>query len=151
MNPALQRTKVATRRTSERSNRPGEGHLYQSRFKSFPIADDAHFLVICRYVERNALRADLVERAEDWPYSSLWRWIQPQEPDVRLLTRWPIARSPNWVDRVNQPLTDKELEAVRTCVQRGRPFGTEDWIREVVKRCGLGFTLRARGRPRKDS
>ena len=45
----------------------GKGHLfYQGRFKSFPIQDDGHFLVGCRYVERNAFRAGMLVRAEDW-------------------------------------------------------------------------------------
>ena len=44
----------------------GEGHVYQGRFKSFPIQDDDHFLTVCRYVERNALRAKLVNKAEKW-------------------------------------------------------------------------------------
>ena len=47
----------------------GEGHLYQSCFKSFPVADDNHSLVVCRYVERNPLRANLVQRAEDWRFA----------------------------------------------------------------------------------
>lgn len=42
----------------------GYGHVYQGRFKSFPIQEDAHFFTVCRYVERNPLRAKLVERAE---------------------------------------------------------------------------------------
>jgi putative transposase len=78
----------------------GEGHLYQSRFKSFPIADDDHFLVVCRYVERNPLRANLVQRAEDWCYGSLWRWAQTVEPLSKLLSPWPIPRTPNWIERV---------------------------------------------------
>jgi putative transposase len=53
----------------------GEGHFYQGRFRSFPIQDDGHFLTVCRYVERNARRADLVERAEHWRWGSLWRWL----------------------------------------------------------------------------
>src|SRR5256885_16689856 len=52
----------------------GTGHLYQGRFKSFPVeSDDEHFLCVSRYIERNALRANLVPRAEDWRWSSLWR------------------------------------------------------------------------------
>ena len=58
----------------------GQGHVYQQRYKSFPIQDDAHFFVVCRYVERNALRAGLVSRAEDWRWGSLWRWRQSPEP-----------------------------------------------------------------------
>ena len=49
----------------------GGGHLYQGRFKSFPVQDDAHFLAVCRYVEANALRAGLVAKAEDWKWSGL--------------------------------------------------------------------------------
>ena len=52
---------------------PGERRLYQGRFKSFPIQGDEHFLTVCRYVERNALRAELVSRAEQWRWGSLWR------------------------------------------------------------------------------
>ncbi|WP_238381103.1 transposase [Mariniblastus fucicola] len=44
----------------------GTGHLYQGRFKSFPVQDDRHLLRVMRYVERNALRANLVELAEEW-------------------------------------------------------------------------------------
>ena len=59
------------RRHHEHSHTRGGGHLYQGRFKSFPTQDDLHFLTLCRYVEANALRAGLVERAEDWPWSGL--------------------------------------------------------------------------------
>jgi len=44
----------------------GSGHLYQGRYKSFPIQSDEHFFVVCRYVERNALAAGLVDAAEQW-------------------------------------------------------------------------------------
>ena len=49
----------------------GHGHLYQGTYKSFPVEADDHFYTVCRYVERNALRAKLVKRAEAWPWSSL--------------------------------------------------------------------------------
>ncbi len=126
----------------------GQGHVYQQRFKSFPIQDDAHFFVVCRYVERNALRAGLVSRAEDWRWGSLWRWLQSPEPDPKLLSPWPLPRLPNWVERVNAPLTDAELTAVRQCVQRGRPLGEAAWVTSIVRRLGLESTMRPRGRQR---
>ena len=49
----------------------GTGPLYQGRYKSFPVQNDRHFLTVCRYVERNPLRARLVRRAENWRWSSL--------------------------------------------------------------------------------
>ena len=127
----------------------GEGHLYQSRFKSFPTQDDDHFLVVCRYVERNPLRAGLIDRAENWQYGSLWEWQQKTKRDRPLLSAWPIPRTGNWVERVNQALSEQELAAVRTSVDRGRPFGGEDWVRNMAERVGLGYTLRSRGRPAK--
>ena len=126
----------------------GEGHVYQGRFKSFPIQDDEHFLTVCRYVERNALRAGLVERAEAWRWGSLWRWLQKAEPAPPLLSAWPIPRWPHWVEKVNQPLTPQELAAVRRSVQRGSPFGASSWLDATAQRLGLASTLRPRGRPR---
>jgi putative transposase len=126
----------------------GAGHVYQGRFKSFPIQSDEHFLTVCRYVERNAVRANLVKRAEDWRFGSLWRWRRKGEPDPALLSPWPLPRPPRWVERVNQPLTPGELEAVRKSIQRGRPFGDSDWVASSAKRLGLTSTLRPRGRPR---
>jgi REP element-mobilizing transposase RayT len=48
----------------------GSGHVWQGRFKSFPIEEDEHLLTVLRYVERNPLRAGLVGRAEEWLWSS---------------------------------------------------------------------------------
>jgi len=59
----------------------GLGHICQQRYKSFPTQDDEHFFVVCRYVERNALRAGLVARVEDWRWGSLWRWLRKTEPE----------------------------------------------------------------------
>ncbi|MEM9368097.1 MAG: hypothetical protein AAGD07_19050, partial [Planctomycetota bacterium] len=126
----------------------GTGHVYQQRYKSFPIQDDEHFLVACRYVERNALRAGLVKRAEDWRWSSLWRWLRKPEPDPKLLSAWPLARLPRWTDRVNEPLSDADLKAVRQSAQRGRPLGDEGWVESIARRLNLESTMRSRGRPR---
>lgn len=125
----------------------GAGHVYQGRFKSFPIQADEHFFTVCRYVERNALRAGLVRRAENWRWGSLWRWLEKSEPEPHLLSPWPIPRLPRWVARVNKALTDAELRSLRTSVQRGRPFGDESWQKSAAKRLHLQSTLRPRGRP----
>ncbi len=126
----------------------GAGHLYQGRFKSFPVAQDEHFLQVCRYVERNALRAQLVRQAERWRWSSLWRRQHPETVSP-CLHDWPVVVSRNWVEEVNRPQTEAELEALRRSVRRGQPFGAEPWARAVAAQLGLESTLRARGRPRK--
>ncbi len=127
----------------------GEGHIYQSRYKSFPVQDDTHFYVLCRYVERNPVRANLVVRAERWQYGSLYRWNQSVEPSPQVLSPWPLPRLPNWNRRVNESLSDKELNAIRTSVDRDRPFGDLEWTEEMAEKHGVWSTLRPAGRPPK--
>ena len=134
------------RRYHEHYHSRGGGHLYQGRFKSFPVAEDDHFLALCRYVEANPLRAGLVERAEQWQWNGLWR--RAHGAGELRLSPWPLERSRNWVAWVNRDLNDEQLEPIRTCVQRGRPLGPEDWMRRTAKRLRLDFTLRGPGRPR---
>jgi REP-associated tyrosine transposase len=141
-------TATHTQRYHAHYQTSGYGHLYQARYKSFPIQDDDHFHVVCRYVERNALGAKLVKRAEAWRYGSLWRWLQKPEPDPKILTAWPLRRPPGWVQRVNEALTKKELDRLRECVQRGRPYGDEAWTEKIANRLDLWSTIRPRGRPK---
>jgi len=125
----------------------GSGALYQGRFKSFPIQGDDHFLTVSRYVERNALRANLVDRSEDWPWNSLWHRRQTASPLP--LTQWPVEPPRNWIQLVNKPQTEAEVESIRKAIKRGRPFGNADWIAKTAERLELESTLRPRGRPRK--
>lgn len=128
----------------------GAGHLYQGTYKSFPIQKDEHLLAVCRYVERNPVRAQLVEKAEDWPWSSLWQRVHSQEGAGKpILCEWPVTRPEDWVTRVNRPETPSELEAMRRAVTRGRPYGTPSWQRRIAGSLGLESTFRPRGRPRK--
>jgi putative transposase len=129
-------------------NTVGRGHLYQGRFKSFPIQEDEHFFTVCRYVERNALKANAVRRAEDWRWGSLWARRQGSAELKALLSDWPVARPRGWVTLVNEPLTEAEAEAVETCMARNRPYGDECWQEVQAKRLGLMHTLRNEGRPK---
>ena len=124
----------------------GTGPLYQGRFKSFPVASDEHFLTVCRYVERNALRANLVARAEDWRWSGLWHRTHPGK--LLQLSDWPVGPSDDWVSRVNQPHTTAELAALHTSVRRGLPFGSDAWRRATADRLGIRLEAGRAGRPR---
>ena len=144
-------TLTHTQRWHAHRHSSGSGHLYQGRFKSFPVQDDEHFFTVCRYVERNALRANLVRRAEDWRWGSLYRWHCGGAKENSLLSAWPLRRLANWVEEVNAPHTEAELSALRRAVNRGCPFGGPFWSDQVVRRLGLESTLRPRGRPKKDA
>ena len=115
----------------------GTGHLYQGRFKAFPVQEDAHLLTLCA-------------RARDWPWSSLAHRLSTGDDPIRgRLSPWPVRMPADWPSRVDRPQTEKELEAVRRSVSRGQPFGDEAWQLRTAKALRLESTFRERGRPRK--
>jgi putative transposase len=124
----------------------GTGHIYQGRYKNFPVQTGRHLLTVARYIEANALRAGLVSRAEDWRWSSLSpdTWIERP-----VLATGPVPLPPNWFDWVNLGQPTAQLDALRTSVKRGRPFGDAEWVGEIATTYGLDFTVRSPGRPRK--
>jgi putative transposase len=126
----------------------GHGHVYQGRFKSFPVASDEYFYQVVRYVERNALRAGLSQRADHWRWSSLWRRESGSVEQQALLSEWPLLVPSRWARLVNEVQTEAELQALRKCVNRGQPFGPESWIDQCVRKLGLESTIRPRGRPK---
>jgi len=140
-------TVTQTQRWHAAHHTSGTGPLYQGRFKSFPIQEDDHLLAVLRYVERNPLRANLVEQAEAWRWSSLWHRIQGVEAE--LLDEGPVILPRAWRKYVQSAETGAELAAVRRSVVRGAPFGEMAWQERTAKRLHLQTTLRPRGRPRK--
>jgi putative transposase len=167
----------------------GTGHLYQGRFRSFPVQNNEYFFKTCqitgaskslperqtsstaslgetrlqdspviwlllnvmRYVERNPLRANSVERAEDWMWSLAHaRLLVPSERRWLSIPTKPALPS-DWRTWVNTPETEAEVEALRNSVRKGTPFGNDRWVRSSVVRLGLETTLRPRGRPKKQA
>ena len=143
-------TTTHVRRWHTHRHTEGRGHIYQGVYKSFPVQDDSHFLQVARYVERNALRANLVERAEAWRWSSLWRRQRGSPQERGILSEWPVARRADWLEWVNRPQSQKELTALRESLRRGRPFGEPAWQAETAARLGLQGTFRPPGRPKKE-
>jgi len=90
----------------------GHGHAYQSRYRNHFIENECHFLNVCRYVESNARRAGLCERAEEWPWGSLY--CSGPVPEINLLSSWPTPRPTDWLDQVNAP--------------RLRPMAAKGWV-----------------------
>jgi len=126
----------------------GTGHLYQGRFKSFPIAADESLLAVLRYVERNPLRAGLVARAETWRWGSLYRRTHGTAEERALLAESPVPLAADWTARVNAPQTELELASLRRSVARNQPYGCESWRTKVIQQLGLEHTVRPRGRPK---
>jgi putative transposase len=139
-------TGTHVRRMHAHRKSAGSGPVYQGRFKSFPVQDDEHFFTVCRYVERNPLRAGLVKRPEEWRWSSMWH--RRNRTGVPWLVDGPLPFPENWSEQVREPQTGAELDALQRCLARGSPFGDMDWQEQTVATLGLQSSLRGRGRPK---
>ena len=126
------------------------GHVWQGRFKSFPIQSDEHLLTVIRYVERNPVRAKTipVRKAQNWHWSSVGVAHKDAEemPDI---CEGPVERPQPWLDWVNRPTNQDEFANMSVCIGRGQPFGSDPWRTKIAKKLGLESSLRPRGRPRK--
>ena len=123
------------------------GHVWQGRFKVFPIEQDDHLLTVLRYIEQNPVRAHLVGRAEDWRWSSARAWRE----SVRgpRLEAGPVARLQPWLDWVSVSMEETDVQRIRQSVSRNAPFGSETWTVVAAALLGLDASLRPIGRPQK--
>ncbi|MCF7957370.1 MAG: transposase [Phycisphaerae bacterium] len=124
------------------------GHIWQGRYKAFAIQDNHHYLTVLRYVESNAKRAKLVNRAEDWQWSSFYASCRLDL--FPFLTSGPLQRPQNWQALLNQEQPEKEIEQIKLSLNRQRPLGDPKWLEKTVQELGLEYTIRPRGRPKKN-
>lgn len=96
---------------------------------------------------RSSLRAGLVARAEDWPWSSLAAWGQPAL--WPFLDPGPVSRPAHWVAYVDRPETEAEPARLRYSAWRQAPFGSDSWARRTATTLGLESSLRTAGWPRR--
>ena len=129
----------------------GSGHLYQGRYKSFLVKTSEYLIQLFRYVERNPLRAKLVKNAEDWKWSSLRRRERGNKRQKELISEWPVGIPDDYLNLVNMPQTNEEVESLRCCINKGRPYGDKDWADKMTRNFKLESTLREPGRPKKGS
>ncbi|WCT74544.1 transposase [Sphingomonas naphthae] len=120
------------------------GHLWQGRYDSVAI-DDAHFVTALRYISLNPVRARLVERPEQWRWSSVAAHLAGRDD--------PVARVAPGLERVGDFATflgedfDEALgyAALRRAESVGRPIGSEDWLRDMETRIGRSLRPAKRG------
>ncbi len=140
-------TMTHTQRWHTRHGTTGTGPLYQGRYKAIPVQSDEHLLMVMRYVERNPVRAGLVDDAQNWHWSSAWERCHGR--DQPLLDGSPVPIPENWMSLVNEGQNQIHLSAVRDAVRLGTPLGDSGWTRLAGTAFELRRTFRAQGRPGK--
>lgn len=142
-------TNTHTRRWHLSKDTVGQGHLYQGRYKSCMCQNDDHFLTMIRYIERNALKANLVRRAEQWRWSSVWRRQYGTHHQKEFLSPMPTDLPHDYLLWLNEPMTQAEEDSLRKSFTKSIPYGDSNWVEDTVKKFGLEQTLRNAGRPMK--
>ncbi len=139
----------AHRRYTRRINfREGwRGHLWQERFHSFAM-DETHLLAAVRYVELNPVRAGLVQRAEDWPWSSVSAHLAGAD-DALVRVAPMLQRVVRWRSYLETDESTKKTDAIRLHTRTGRPLGGESFIGVAERIAGRVVRARRPGRKRR--
>jgi putative transposase len=113
------------------------GHLFQERFYSYPIQQDAHFLAVVRYVELNPVSAGIVRRPDEHNWSSArYHLSGGKDP---LIESDPVRTMvPQWSQFLEDALKSaRERAHIDRHLSTGRPFGDERWVgnlEQITKR-----------------
>lgn len=97
--------------------RPGQGTLYQGRYRSVPIEGDDQLLTVLRYIERNPVRAGLADSAADWRWSSVHERLGGLGG---LLAPSPVPLPMGWLDLLDTSQSPDEVEAMRQALEGAR-------------------------------
>jgi len=68
------------------------GHLFQGRYKAILIQKDSHLLEVSRYVVLNPVRAKMIEKPEEWKWSSYLATAGKAKPHPSLTTDWVLGQ-----------------------------------------------------------
>jgi putative transposase len=128
------------------------GHLWQNRFFSCAL-DERHTLAALRYLERNPVRAGLVQRAWDYPWSSARAHCgEPDQTGLLDLGEWRQRIPPDdWRSTLSSAAPDQELKLLRRCINTGRPLGSDSFLSKVEVLIGRRVRPLPVGRPHKNT
>ncbi|HAV42024.1 MAG TPA: transposase [Acidobacteria bacterium] len=112
-----------------------KGTLWQGRYLSYPM--DERYLYTCiKYIERNPVRAKIVKRAEDYPWSSarahIFKWDDPV-----LSSFFMIDQIKDWRAYLQEKESEEDLEKIRKNQSSGHPLGNERFYNQIEKLTGL--------------
>jgi REP-associated tyrosine transposase len=119
------------------------GYLWQGRFSSFPM-DEQHLLAATRYVEQNPVRAGLVARASDWPWSSARAHLNGRDDGI-VRVRPLLDRVGSWEALLGESLSATALAEIRAVERTGRPLGPSMFVRQLESQLGRRLAPRKPG------
>jgi len=130
------------------------GTLFEVRFRGSLVQSERYLLTCMRYIELNPVRARMVERPDDYPWSSYHSnagiertaWVTPHDEYMRLGAS-PLERAQAWRELVAAALGDDELASIRSHTSRNRVLGDDGFQREIAAMVGRPVHITPPGRP----
>ncbi len=125
------------------------GRLWQNRFYSTPIDEDAYLWSVARYIERNPVRARLVNLPDKYKWSSAKSHATGSADGVLSHSGWPKDDD---LKAYRDFLKDDDKEAdsqIRLATSTGRPLGAERFIKRLERLLDRGLLPKKAGRPKK--
>lgn len=121
-----------------------KGHLWQGRYGSCPL-DNIHLYAAVRYVERNPVRAKLVEKAEDYPWSSARSHLSLCD-DPLLAGTQGFLDFGDWRKYLAEKDEETFVKNLRLHERTGRPLGSEEFLAKLEALTGRTLRKQKTGR-----
>lgn len=126
------------------------GRLWESRYHSCLVDKERYLWAVARYIEQNPLRAKMVKRVEDYPYSSAKAHVVGVTDEVLGEELFEEGQRRDYIEFIREGIPEKEMNSIRYYTRTGRPFGSEEFIKKIEKKLERKFILRPPGRPKKE-
>jgi putative transposase len=137
-----------TRNVHVRTKTIGHGPLYQGRYKSFIVDSDNYLKTLIKYVEQNPVRANLVNKCQDWRWGSAYVRTKGTNEQKKLLNEGPVPLPQPYVTWINSVEKEDQIKTIRYSINKGVPYGRETWVDMMIDKYNLETTKRGVGRPK---
>lgn len=125
------------------------GRLWESRYHSSIIDQEAYLWAVARYIEQNPVRAKIVVGPWDYPYSSAAAHFGLVQDAVLGEDLFPWTQRNDYIEFIRSSIPVGEIEEIRHSARTGRPLGTGKFVTGIERRLGKRLTALPIGRPRK--
>lgn len=125
------------------------GRLWASRYYSCVVDGENYLWQAVRYIEQNPRRAGIAGTAEEHPYSSANAHVSGTIDEILEEEIFEEEGRNEYLDFLRTPISNDEINEIRSCARTGRPFGSSLFIKTLEQNIGIGLSRRPRGRPRK--
>src|SRR3990172_1259898 len=126
------------------------GRLWESRYHSCIVDKEKYLWAVARYIEQNPVRAKIVNKAEEYPYSSAKAHIENVKYEILGEALFEGRQREDYRELMKASIKEEEINNIRNHTRNGRPMGSESFIEKMERKLDRIFKSKPRGRPKKE-